>query len=71
MKKTALNKLHLNASTIRQLTGSQLGSVNGGISGHHCETTPTVTERCEPSLQNTACDACGYTQTPSFCMSGC
>ena len=58
MKKTTRKKLHLNANTIRQLTASQLGSVNGGLSGHYCETTPTVTERCEPSLQNTACEAC-------------
>ena len=70
MKKTS-KKLHLNANTIRQLTGSQLGSVNGGLTGHHCATTPTVTERCDASLQNTACDACFFTQTPSFCMSDC
>lgn len=33
MKKTSLKKPHLNANTIqvRQLTSSQLGSVNGGL----------------------------------------
>ncbi len=68
MKKTTLKKLHLSSSTVRQLTGSQLGSVNGGISGLRCETTPTVTERCEPSLQNTQCEACLFTWTPSDCV---
>lgn len=58
MKRTTVKKLHLNANTIRQLTSPQLGAVNGGISYIHCETRPTLTDICEPSLQNTACEFC-------------
>ena len=64
MKKATSNKLNLNASTVRQLTSAQLGSVNGGLSGERCV---DVTDFCSPSLYNTACNSCVFTINPTYC----
>jgi hypothetical protein len=71
MKKSAKpQKLNLSRETIRRLAVTELSRAAGGLSGDRCSDVQTGCPDCHdrPSLTNTVCYACNWTDR---CTDGC